>query len=147
MTTRWGLDESGAPPGKQDKKHMRKLIIAAALVPALIGIVQAADAELDMDIMQTIEDTNKSLSSNIAIQNAPASTADAKELQELFAKVESHFVAKGDAADAVDLSRKSKDLASSIISSVAKKDFNTATDAATDLSRTCRTCHTFYKKS
>jgi hypothetical protein len=126
---------------------MRKLIIAAALVPALIGVVQAADAELDMDLMQTIEDTNKSLSSNIAIQNAPASTADAKELQQLFGQVESHFIAKGDAADAVDLSRKSKDLASAIIKSVAAKDFGTATDSATDLSRTCRTCHTFYKKS
>jgi hypothetical protein len=131
----------------QDKTLMRKLIIAAALVPALIGVVQAADAELDMDLMQTIEDTNKSLSSNIAIQNAPASTADAKELQALFGQVESHFIAKGDAADAVDLSRKSKDLASAIIKSVAAKDFGMAMDSATDLSRTCRTCHTFYKKS
>jgi hypothetical protein len=126
---------------------MRKLIIAAAILSALIGVVRAADAELDMDLMQTIEDTNKSLSSNIAIQNAPASTADAKELEALFTKVESHFVAKGDAADAVDLSRKSKDLAGSIIKSVAAKDFGTASDAATDLSRACRTCHTFYKKS
>jgi hypothetical protein len=135
------------PRLERKTRHMRKLIIAVALVPALIGIVQAADAELDMDLMQTIEDTNKSLSSNIAIQNSTASTADAKELQELFAKVESHFIAKGDAADAVDLSRRSKDLASSIIKSVAVKDFGTATDSATDLSRTCRTCHTFYKKS
>ncbi len=126
---------------------MRKLIIAAAIMSALIGGVQAADAELDMDLMQTIEDTNKSLSSNIAIQNAVASTSDARELQELFGKVESHFVAKGDAADAVELSRKSKDLAGNIIKSVAAKDYGTATDAATDLSRACRTCHTFYKKS
>jgi len=125
----------------------KKLIIALAFVPALIGIVHAADADLDMDLMQTIEDTNKSLSSNIALQNIPASTADARELQTLFAQVEAHFAAKGDAADAVDLSRKSKDLAGAIIKSVGSKDFGAATDAATDLSRACRTCHTFYKKS
>jgi hypothetical protein len=33
------------------------------------------------------------------------------------------------------------------VKSVAAKDFTTATDSATNLSRTCRACHTFYKKS
>jgi hypothetical protein len=127
---------------------MHKLTIAFAASLVLIGgVVRAADGELDMDLMQTIEDTNKSLASNIATQNAQGSTADAKELHELFGKVEAHFVNKGGADDAVDLSRKSKDLAESIVKSVAVKDFNTATDSATTLSRTCRACHTFYKKS
>jgi hypothetical protein len=126
---------------------MRKLIIVFGVLMVLAGMVRAANVELDMDLMQTIEDTNKSLASNIATQNAAGSTSDAKELQEMFGKVEEHFVAKGDAADAVDLSRKSKDLAASIVKSVAAKDFTTATDSATNLSRTCRACHTFYKKS
>ncbi|MGC3944556.1 MAG: hypothetical protein QM762_08565 [Chryseolinea sp.] len=127
---------------------MRKKLTIAFIGLALIGgVVRAADGELDMDLMQTIEDTNKSMASNIATQNAEASTADAKELQALFGKVEAHFVSKGDAADAVDLSRKSKELAGAIIKSVAEKDFSTASDSATTLSRTCRTCHTFYKKS
>lgn len=127
---------------------MRQKLTIALIGLALIGgVVRAADGELDMDLMQTIEDTNKSMASNIATQNAQGSTADAKELQELFGKVETHFVNKGDAADAVDLSRKSKELAGAIIKSVAEKDFSTASDSATTLSRTCRTCHTFYKKS
>jgi hypothetical protein len=126
---------------------MRKLIVAFGVMAALAGVVRAADGELDMDLMQTIEDTNKSMASNIATQNAQGSTADAKELQELFGQVENHFVSKGGADDAVDLSRKSKELASAIIKSVAAKDFSTASDSATTLSRTCRTCHTFYKKS
>jgi hypothetical protein len=125
----------------------RKLIIFFSVMAVLAGVVRAADGELDMDLMQTIEDTNKSMASNIATQNAPGSTADAKELQALFGQVEKHFVNKGGADDAVDLSRKSRDLASAIISSVAAKDFSTASDSATTLSRTCRTCHTFYKKS
>lgn len=126
---------------------MRKLIIVFGALIVLAGVVRAGDGELDMDLMQTIEDTNKSLSSNIAIQDAPASTSDAKELQALFTQVENHFVAKGGADDAVDLSRKSKDLAESIVKSVASKDFGAASESATTLSRTCRTCHTFYKKS
>lgn len=126
---------------------MRKLITAFGVLLVLAGLVHAADTELDMDLMQTIEDTNKSLASNIATENGPGSTADAKELQALFGKVEGHFVAKGDAPDAVELSRKSKDLAGAILKSVADKDFGTASGAATDLSRACRTCHTFYKKS
>jgi predicted transcriptional regulator YheO len=111
------------------------------------GAVCAADIELDMDLMQTIEDTNKSLASNISMQDAPKSTSDAKELHELFTKVEAHFVAKGDAKDAVDLSRQSVELTDAIVKSVGEKDFNKAQEAATTLSRTCRTCHTFYKKS
>jgi hypothetical protein len=126
---------------------MKKLTVALALLVAIGGIVRAADGGLDMDLMQTIEDTNKSLASNIALQDAPASTKDAQELQAMFAQVEAHFVAKGDAPDAVDLSRKSKALSESIVKSVAEKDFTKATDEATHLSRTCRACHTFYKKS
>jgi hypothetical protein len=129
---------------------MHKLITVMALLMVLGGVggaVLAADGDLDMDLMQTIEDTNKSLASNIATQNAAGSTSDAQELQAMFGQVEKHFVAKGGADDAVDLSRKSKELASSIVKSVAAKDFNTATDSATSLSRTCRACHTFYKKS
>lgn len=122
------------------------VVLAAALV-LVGGVVRAADGELDMDLMQTIEDTNKSLASNIATQNGAGSTADAKELQELFGRVEAHFVAKGGADDAVDLSRKSKDLAGAILKSVAEKNFDSASESATTLSRTCRTCHTFYKKS
>lgn len=125
---------------------MRKLIMALAMLAVLVGVVRAAD-ELDMELMQTIEDTNKSLSSNIALKNVKGSTDDAKELETLFAKVENHFVAKGDAPDAVDLSRKSKELATAIVKAVGSQQFEAATDSATEISRACRSCHTFYKKS
>ncbi len=140
-------ERRGQDPARKTLFRMRKLVIIVGVLAGLVGVVRAADGELDMDLMQTIEDTNKSLASNIATQNATGSTADAKELQALFTQVEKHFIAKGDAADAVDLSRKSKDLAAGIVKSVSNKDFDSATGAATDLSRTCRACHTFYKKS
>lgn len=105
------------------------------------------DADMDTDWMKAIEDANKNLSSNIALKNAVAASADTKELEELFTKVEAHFVAKGDAHDAVDLSKKSLNLTRDISRSISAKDFDKATDSATTLSRACRTCHTFFKKS
>ena len=125
---------------------MRKVWIAVTLLVAVIASVESAEAVLDMDLMQNIEDLNKSLSSNIALKDGKASTADAKELNQLFGTVEHFFVVKGDAQNAVDLSKKSKDLTVEIINAVAANKFDVATDSATSLSRTCRACHTFYKK-
>lgn len=130
-------------------QRMKSSLIAvlfglASLLPNVAG---SAELELDSEIMKSIEDLNKSLSSNIAIGDAAASTSDTRELAELFAQVETHFVAKGGADDAVELTRKSRVLVTDISASVAKKDFTRATDQSTDLSRTCKTCHTFYKKS
>lgn len=126
---------------------MRKAMIFTAALLMLAGVVQSAETELDSDLMQNIEDTNKSLSSNIALKDTKGSLSDAKELGEMFVKVETFFVAKGDANDAVDLARKSKGLADSIVKSISAKDFDAATTDSTTLSRTCRTCHTFYKKT
>ncbi|RZI84784.1 MAG: hypothetical protein EOP38_07700 [Rubrivivax sp.] len=127
---------------------MRKVsVIFLSAFLALATSVKSAQNELDVDLMQAIEDTNKSLSSNIATKNVPASTADAKELEQMFSKVETYFVEKGDAPDAVELAKKSKDLSLEIVKSVTAQDFDTATNSATTISRNCRTCHTFYKKS
>lgn len=127
---------------------MRKVsLIFLGFFLVLTSSVKSAQAELDMDLMQAIEDTNKSLASNIAMKDLKASTSDAKELEQMFLKVETFFVEKGDAPDAVDLARKSKDLSLEIVKSVTAQDFDKATDAATTISRNCRTCHTFYKKS
>lgn len=127
---------------------MRKVVpIFLSFFFVLTSSVKSAQNELDVDLMQAIEDTNKSLSSNIAIKDTKASTSDAKELEQMFSKVEHFFVEKGDAPDAVDLARKSKELTVEIVKSVTAQDFDTATHSATNISRNCRTCHTFYKKS
>jgi hypothetical protein len=112
----------------------------------LTASVSSAEMELDTDLMHAIEDTNKSLSSNIALNDAKASTSDSKELNQMFEQVESFFVKKGGAENAVELAKKSKDLTIDIVKAVDAKNFDSASSAATALSRTCRTCHTFYKK-
>jgi len=123
----------------------KKIIVFGSLLVSLAGLSFAA-VELDQDLMQNIDDTNKSLSSNIALHDSKAAIADAKSMNEMFGHVETYFVQKGDAANAVDLTRKSRELTLTIVNSVTANNFDAATDAATTLSRTCKTCHTFYKK-
>jgi hypothetical protein len=125
---------------------MRKLLLLIGFFTIFTAGVSSEEVEFDTDLMQTIEDTNKSLSSNIALQRTDASLSDAKDLTAMFEIVEAHFIKKGDAANAVDLSKKSKDLALDIAKLVNEKNFDSATNLATDLSRTCKSCHTFYKK-
>ncbi len=136
---------------------MRNFVVAIRFVVLLFGINLlvvsapfAEESEMDMDLMQTIEDTNDSLSSNISLQDAEASNADAQTLNELFAVVEEHYkkeaAAGNDVAEAVKLSTKSKQLTSDIVTHVTAGDFDSAANAATDLARTCKTCHNFYKE-
>ena len=119
----------------------------AALLLAVAGGVRSADDEIDTDLMQTVEDTNKSLASNIALQHAKEASSDAKELAAMFAQIEAFYVRKGNTEDAVGLSQKSRTLTADILRSVAAKDFDAATNSATTLARTCKACHNFYKKS
>jgi hypothetical protein len=126
---------------------MRKYIVLLAALGGLVGSAVSVETEIDMDFMQNVEDTNKSLASNIAVKDAPSSIGDAKQLEAMFAQVEAFYARKGGAEDAVDLSKKSKELSAEIIKSAGAKDFETATNKATDLSRTCKSCHSFYKKS
>jgi hypothetical protein len=126
---------------------MRRYRTMAAVLLFAAGAAWAAETEMDTDWMRAIEDANKSLSSNIALKNTKGATADTKELDELFVKVVDFFEAKSDAHDAVDLSKKSLELTRDISRAVNAGDFDAATGAATNLSRNCRSCHTFYKKS
>jgi hypothetical protein len=123
---------------------MRKLTLLISFFAAFAVNISAE--EMEMDLMQNIEDTNKSLASNIALQRIDPSIEDAKQLPSMFEVVEAHFIKKGDAENAVDLSKKSKQLAQDIATLMTEKNFDTATNLATDLSRTCKSCHTFYKK-
>jgi len=125
-------------------KKTASLFLAALLLS--IGIVSAETA-IDDDFMRSVEDTHKSLTGNVGIGNAPGSIADAKELAGMFAQIEAYYVQKGDAPDAVSISKQSKDLSNDIQKLASSKDFETANLKATELSRACKACHNFYKKS
>lgn len=136
---------------------MRNLVVVLRFVAVVIGsglLINSAsiaqEAEMDMDLMQTIESTNDNLSSNIALENAESAIADAQTLNELFAVVEEHYTkelaAGKDVTEAVDLTKKSVKFSSEIITFLGQNDFESAANTATDLARTCKTCHNFYKE-
>ena len=127
---------------------MHKAIFAVITLAVLAGPAGSAPTELSVDTMQAIEDLNKSLASNIALRDTRGSTSDAKELDTLFAEVDS---SQRRARTRSRCPRRRarcrrRALALQIVRLVEARDFAAATDAATDLARTCKTCHNFYKK-
>lgn len=126
---------------------LRKTLVAYLAICLFSSSVFAALSKIEDDFMQNVEDTSKSLSNSVALKNATQALSDAKELEQAFAEVEGFYVNKGDAHDAVELSRQSKQLSGEIITLVKKADFGTAEIKTTELSRACKACHNFYKKS
>lgn len=126
---------------------MQKTRIVFLLAAFFAGAVFAAQTAIDDDFMRSVEDTHKSLTGNVGVSNAPGSIADARELAGMFAQIEAFYVQKGDAPDAVTISRQSRELSDEIARSVGSKDFETANLKSTELSRACKSCHNFYKKS
>lgn len=110
------------------------------------GSVVAAEVSIDEDYMQVMEDRQKSLTSNIALKKAQEAVADAKELDEMFNDVEAFYAHKENATDAVNWTKESKDLALAITKYVASNDFDTASMKAVSLAKTCKECHSVYKK-
>jgi hypothetical protein len=126
---------------------MLKLFVPLGLAAVILaGALEVNAAGVDMDLMQTIEEINDNLASNIALENAEASLSDARELADLFVIVEEHYVKEPDAADAVTISRDSRSLTAAIVDALGSRDFESAANSATDLSRACRSCHTFYRE-
>lgn len=124
---------------------MYKSLIAYAVLVILGGTVMNAFGEVDSDFMTEMEDRSKSLTSNISLKDAKAATDDAKAIEQMFNEVEAFFVKKGNAEDGVTWSQESRTLAGKIAQSVAGSDFDTASQTAVSLNKTCKACHKIYK--
>ncbi len=102
--------------------------------------------DVDGDLMRGIDDTAKSLDSDVAQKDAKAAAAEARSLVETFSKVQSHYGEKPDTADAVGFARKSQELAAQALKAIEASDFDAAGDAVAQLTRSCKNCHDVYKK-
>jgi cytochrome c556 len=120
------------------------LLTAAAF--ALAGSALCATFDVDGDLMRGIDDTAKSLDSNVAQKDAKAAAADARSLVETFAHIESHYGEKPETADAVGFAHHSQELAAQALKAIEAQDFDVAGDAVNQLTRSCKTCHEIYKK-
>jgi hypothetical protein len=124
---------------------MRGLLIAVAQA-ALLGSALCAPFDVDGDLMRGIDDTAKSLDSNVAQKDAKAAAADARSLVDTFAQVESHYAGKPETADAVGFAHRTQELAAQALEAIEASDFDAAGDAVAQLTRSCKNCHAVYKK-
>ena len=123
---------------------MKKVALACALVLATGAFGEAVD--VDGDLMRTIDDTAKSLDSDVAQKDGKAAATDARSLVDTFAKIESHYGQKPETADAVGFAHHTQELAAQALKAIEANDFDAAGDAVAQLTRSCKNCHEVYKK-
>ena len=126
------------------KKTLRVALLQFILLGSALCAAEAID--VDGDLMRGIDDTAKSLDSNVAQKDAKAALADARSLVDTFARIESHYGQKPETADAVGFAHRTQDLAAQALKAIEAQDFEAANDAVTQLTRSCKTCHEVYKK-
>ena len=129
-------------------KISQRTLLACTLQFALLGsALCAADAvDVDSDLMRSIDDTAKSLDSEVAQRDVKAALADARSLVETFARVESHYGQKPETADAVGFAHHTQELAAQALKAIAAQDFDAAGELVNQLTRSCKACHEVYKK-
>lgn len=121
--------------------HSRTGVLAAFSAGLLLA--QSAD-EFD-SWMRTIDEKTQSVQRNIAAKQAAAAAEDAKELEKTFGLVEEFWKKRGNAPDAVDLSRKAEERAAEVAKSIAAKDFDAASTQSIRIAETCTACHRLYR--
>jgi ferric-dicitrate binding protein FerR (iron transport regulator) len=95
--------------------------------------------------MQRIDRHSQSIQRNLAMKDPVAAMADARELGKVYGLMKDYFARRGDANDAVKLSRDGAALADAAVKSIQVNDFEAASQTATSLARACRDCHVKYK--
>ena len=124
---------------------MRRLFIAAAQL-VLASAALCATFDVDGELMRGIDETAKSLDSEVAQKDAKAAASDARSLVDTFAHVESHYGEKPETADAAGFAHHTQELAALALKDIEAGDFDAAGDAVAQLTRSCRNCHEVYKK-
>ena len=123
---------------------------AFATALALLVTLASAAANIDLtdfndDIMRNMDDTVKTLDSDLAGHDGKSAQTDARVIQDGLHWAEDYFTRKGNVADAVQLAKRGEDLASDVAKSAASNDFDAALASYDSLVKTCRRCHDAYK--
>ena len=129
-------------------KISKKTLLVAVLQFTLLGtaLCAAEAVDVDGDLMRGIDDTAKSLDSEVAQKDTKAALADARTLVDTFSRIESHYGRKPDTADAVGFAHQTQELAAQALKAIEAQDFDAAGEAVNQLTRSCKKCHDVYKK-
>ncbi len=101
--------------------------------------------DYDDELMRDLDKTVKYFEPDITAKNADAAKEDAGVLSDGFHYTEDYFAKKGDATDAVEISRKGAKLIAQARDYVEKADFDAAAAAAREAATACKSCHDIYK--
>jgi len=127
---------------------MRRFLIGVSLCVGLgcSPVVAAFDfKDYDDELMRDLERTVKYFEPDITAKNAEAAKEDAGVLSDGFRYTEDYFAKKGNAADAVEISRKGAKLIAEAQDYVEKADFEAAAASAREAVSVCKSCHEIYK--
>ncbi len=126
---------------------MRKLIYFFGIGVLLLGSIVYAEAEFDFEqLMEAVDNNSHNLQGNIATKDANSTVALAQDLQNEFKLVEGFFAKRGNAPDAVADAKRYQDLAADIIKAAQAGDFDTASNKAIEIAKSCdEACHDNYK--
>ena len=125
---------------------MRKTLSVFIAQLVFVGAVASAPVDVDADMMRTIDDTLKSLDSDVAQKDGKSAADGARDLVETFGKIKAHYAEKPETADAVGFAHHTQELATQALKAIEAKDFDAAADSVSRLARSCKTCHNVYKK-
>ena len=121
---------------------LRRLFLFALL----LSNTSHSASVLDFDIwMRKIDTRIVDVQRKLDARDDPDAIAQAREIEDLYAKMEAYFVAKGESADAIKISRESKELAAVIVNSVTAKNYQAGGNAAVTIARACTDCHDLYR--
>jgi hypothetical protein len=115
---------------------------------ALIFVQSSVHAASILDFdkwMQVVEKRAISVQKHIEKQDAQASAADARQIEDLYVLIQAYFEEQGDAESAVDLSRKGREAVANVAVLVNANQFDDAMATMKNLMVECRTCHHAYK--
>ncbi|AWB69188.1 hypothetical protein C2869_22055 (plasmid) [Saccharobesus litoralis] len=119
--------------------------LCCGLVFSLNAKSPPADLAIDIDLMNFMEETNDSLTSNIALKNRDGALDDARLLNELFILLEEHFIELGDHPEGLQLAKKSTALTIKLNDEITSGNYKLATQLGINLSNTCKSCHEKFK--
>jgi len=122
-------------------------VAAAIAVSALLLATHAsAQSLLEFDRwMQRIEKRSLSMQRSLKRKDGQTAITDAREIQELYQRMQQYFVERGESGRAVDLSAQGMELVARVIESADSENYDVALQSAIALAKDCRDCHEEYK--
>jgi hypothetical protein len=136
------------PTGSRDgeRRGSGRPVLALALAASLAASTAGAASIFEFDRwMQQVEKRALSLQKGLDRGDGEKAIADAREIERLYRSMEEYFVLSGDAASAVELSKKGWRDAADIAARTATKDTDGARSLIKGMMEDCRTCHREYK--